>query len=65
MIHPSADSQVPSGRLFHAGAVVCDAMYIFGGTVDNNVRSGELFRFQASLSLVPFRIWLFLQLTIR
>ncbi|XP_049879416.1 leucine-zipper-like transcriptional regulator 1 homolog [Pectinophora gossypiella] len=48
VIHPTADSQVPSGRLFHAGAVVGDALYIFGGTVDNNVRSGELFRFQLS-----------------
>lgn len=46
IINPSPDSQVPSGRLFHAGAVVGDAMYIFGGTVDNNVRSGEMFRFQ-------------------
>ena len=43
---PSADSQLPSGRLFHAAAVVHDAMYIFGGTVDNNVRSGEMYRFQ-------------------
>ncbi|GBP00555.1 Leucine-zipper-like transcriptional regulator 1 [Eumeta japonica] len=48
VIHPSPESQVPSGRLFHAGAVVGDAMYVFGGTVDNNVRSGELFRFQLS-----------------
>ena len=38
--------QVPSGRLFHAAAVVKDAMYVFGGTVDNNVRSGEIYRFQ-------------------
>ena len=36
--------QVPSGRLFHAGAVVADAMYIFGGTVENNIRSGEMYR---------------------
>ena len=43
---PSADSQLPSGRLFHAAAVVQDGMYIFGGTVDNNVRSGEMYRFQ-------------------
>ncbi|XP_028169005.1 leucine-zipper-like transcriptional regulator 1 [Ostrinia furnacalis] len=48
VVLPSADSQLPTGRLFHAGAVVGDAMYIFGGTVDNNVRSGELFRFQLS-----------------
>lgn len=38
--------QVPTGRLFHAAAVVQDAMYIFGGTVDSNVRSGENYRFQ-------------------
>uniref|UniRef100_A0A4W3IJR7 Leucine zipper like post translational regulator 1 n=1 Tax=Callorhinchus milii TaxID=7868 RepID=A0A4W3IJR7_CALMI len=39
---------LPSGRLFHAAAVIHDAMYIFGGTVDNNVRSGEMYRFQFS-----------------
>jgi len=39
---------MPSGRLFHAAAVIHDAMYIFGGTVDNNVRSGEMYRFQVS-----------------
>lgn len=48
IIQPSADSQVPSGRLFHAAAAVADAMYIFGGTIDNNVRSGEIYRFQFS-----------------
>ncbi|XP_013788494.1 leucine-zipper-like transcriptional regulator 1 [Limulus polyphemus] len=48
IIQPSPDSEVPSGRLFHAAAVIGDAMYIFGGTVDNNVRSGEMFRFQFS-----------------
>lgn len=41
-------SQLPSGRLFHAAAVISDAMYIFGGTVDNNIRSGEMYRFQVS-----------------
>lgn len=44
--HPA---QMPSGRLFHAAAVIQDAMYIFGGTVDNNVRSGEMYRFQVSI----------------
>lgn len=39
-------TQLPSGRLFHAAAVISDAMYIFGGTVDNNIRSGEMYRFQ-------------------
>ncbi|XP_066280892.1 leucine-zipper-like transcriptional regulator 1 [Branchiostoma lanceolatum] len=48
VIHPTADSEVPSGRLFHAAAVVGDAMFIFGGTVDNNIRSGEMYRFQFS-----------------
>uniref|UniRef100_A0A8C6HHN4 Leucine-zipper-like transcriptional regulator, 1 n=1 Tax=Mus spicilegus TaxID=10103 RepID=A0A8C6HHN4_MUSSI len=41
-------SELPSGRLFHAAAVISDAMYIFGGTVDNNIRSGEMYRFQFS-----------------
>lgn len=46
---------MPSGRLFHAAAVIHDAMYIFGGTVDNNVRSGEMYRFQvSSLSTLAF-----------
>lgn len=48
IVQPSQDSLVPSGRLFHAAAVIGDAMYIFGGTVDNNVRSGEMYRFQFS-----------------
>ncbi|XP_048044809.1 leucine-zipper-like transcriptional regulator 1 isoform X2 [Megalobrama amblycephala] len=48
VIQPSSDSEMPSGRLFHAAAVIHDAMYIFGGTVDNNVRSGEMYRFQFS-----------------
>ncbi|XP_043356651.1 leucine-zipper-like transcriptional regulator 1 isoform X9 [Dermochelys coriacea] len=46
VIQPSPDSELPSGRLFHAAAVISDAMYIFGGTVDNNIRSGEMYRFQ-------------------
>uniref|UniRef100_S4RP90 Leucine zipper like post translational regulator 1 n=1 Tax=Petromyzon marinus TaxID=7757 RepID=S4RP90_PETMA len=41
-------AQLPSGRVFHAAAVIGDAMYIFGGTVDNNTRSGEMYRFQFS-----------------
>lgn len=48
VICPALHSFVPSGRLFHAAAVVGDAMFIFGGTVDNNVRSGEMYRFQFS-----------------
>lgn len=46
VIVPDIDSQIPSGRVFHASAVIADAMYIFGGTVDNNIRSGDMFRFQ-------------------
>lgn len=48
VVNVACDSQVPSGRLFHASAVIGDAMYVFGGTVDNNVRSGEMYRFQFS-----------------
>ncbi|XP_044740473.1 leucine-zipper-like transcriptional regulator 1 isoform X2 [Chrysoperla carnea] len=48
VIMPAIESHIPTGRLFHAAAVIGDAMYIFGGTVDNNVRSGEMFRFQFS-----------------
>jgi len=48
VIPPSTDSQVPSGRRFHACAIVGEAMFIFGGTVEmeNNIRSGEMYRFQ-------------------
>jgi hypothetical protein len=48
IIEPIADSEIPSGRLFHAAAVVKDAIYVFGGTIDNNVRSGDMYRFQFS-----------------
>ncbi|CAG0913872.1 unnamed protein product [Notodromas monacha] len=48
VVTPAPDSKAPTSRLFHAAAVVNDAMYIFGGTVDNIVRSGEMFRFQFS-----------------
>lgn len=47
-VTPAPESQIPSGRLFHAAAVIGDAMYIFGGTIDNNVRSGDTYRFQFS-----------------
>ncbi|XP_070571982.1 leucine-zipper-like transcriptional regulator 1 [Ptychodera flava] len=46
VVIPSTDSEIPSGRLFHAAAVIGDALFIFGGTVDNNIRSGEIYRFQ-------------------
>lgn len=42
------DSNMPSGRLFHASAVVDGAMYMFGGTVDYNIRSCELYKFRVS-----------------
>ncbi|XP_065571699.1 leucine-zipper-like transcriptional regulator 1 isoform X2 [Artemia franciscana] len=47
-IVPSNDSHIPSGRVFHAAAAIGDAMFVFGGTVDNNIRSGEMYRFQFS-----------------
>ena len=46
LVRHDPESQVPAGRLFHAAAVVGDAMFIFGGTIENNIRSGEMFRFQ-------------------
>lgn len=48
---PALESHIPTGRVFHAAAVIGDAMYIFGGTVDNNIRSGEMFRFQVCNSV--------------
>ncbi|XP_068154668.1 leucine-zipper-like transcriptional regulator 1 homolog [Drosophila tropicalis] len=48
VILPEQNSDVPSGRVFHASAVIGDAMYIFGGTVDNSVRRGDTYRFQFS-----------------
>ena len=50
---------MPTGRLFHAAAVVGDAMYMFGGTVETNnmnvprssqSKSGEMFRFQVTVT---------------
>lgn len=52
-VKPEADSDIPSGRVFHAGAVIDDAMYVFGGTVDNKVRSGDMYRFQVSFGHFP------------
>lgn len=51
VIIPALDSQCPSGRLFHAAAVINDSMYIFGGTIESsgiNVRSGDMYKFQFS-----------------
>ncbi|KAI5702743.1 hypothetical protein M8J75_003565 [Diaphorina citri] len=39
---------VPSGRLFHAASVRGDCMYVFGGAVENNARSGSMHRFKFS-----------------
>lgn len=46
VVTPADMTATPTGRLFHAATVVGDAMYIFGGTIDNNVRSSEIFKFQ-------------------
>lgn len=51
---PALESHIPTGRVFHAAAVIGDAMYIFGGTVDNNIRSGEMFRFQVCNSVARY-----------
>ena len=48
IVVPAPQSSLPSGRLFHAATIVGDAMFLFGGTVDNNIRSGEMFRLQLS-----------------
>lgn len=51
IVIPAADSQCPSGRLFHAAAVINDSMYVFGGTIESggmNVRSGDMYKFQFS-----------------
>lgn len=45
-----ADADVPAGRVFHSAAIIKDAMYVFGGTIDNNVRSCEMYRFQVTKS---------------
>ena len=46
VVEPAGDSVMPSGRLFHAAANIKDVMYVFGGTIDNTMRSGEMFSFQ-------------------
>jgi hypothetical protein len=51
VIIPAMDSQCPSGRLFHASAVINDSMYVFGGTIESggmNIRSGDMYKFQFS-----------------
>lgn len=44
--------------------MISDAMYIFGGTVDNNIRSGEMYRFQVGLTDLWNR-WLSHELTLQ
>jgi len=51
LVIPAPDSQCPSGRLFHAAAVINDFMWIFGGTIESggmNIRSGDIYSFQFS-----------------
>ncbi|XP_071449144.1 leucine-zipper-like transcriptional regulator 1 [Hetaerina americana] len=48
IIQPAPGSKVPTGRIFHDATVIGDAMYIFGGTIDGNIRNGELYHFQFS-----------------
>ena len=43
---PRSTSQPITGRLFHTAVVYQDKMYIFGGTVDFDKRSNELFAFK-------------------
>lgn len=49
LVQPADPSDMPSGRLFHVATVVGDTMYIFGGTIDNNIRSSEIFKFQVEM----------------
>ena len=39
---------MPSARSFMAASVFDGAMHIFGGTIDQNTRSNELYRFKVS-----------------
>lgn len=51
LVIPAAESHCPTGRLFHAAAVINDSMWIFGGTIESggmNIRSGDMYRFQFS-----------------
>lgn len=48
VIKPEEGSDLPPGRVFHSVSVIRDAMYIFGGTIDNNVRSSDMYRFQVN-----------------
>ena len=50
LVTPADDSHVPLGSLFHISVVVGDAIFIFGGTVDNKYRWGEIFHFAFPLS---------------
>lgn len=54
VIKPEEGSDIPPGRVFHSVSVISDAMYIFGGTIDNNVRSSDMFRFQVKNHILKF-----------
>ena len=54
VVAPADVAATTTGRLFHAATVVEDAMYIFGGTIDNNVSSSEIFKFQVLIQLIMF-----------
>ena len=42
---------MPSARSFMAASVFDGSLHIFGGTVDQNTRSNELYRFKVGLFL--------------
>lgn len=46
VVSPTSCSEIPSERLFHAAAVLDDAMYIYGGTMDKKDRTNQVYRFQ-------------------
>lgn len=37
VIEPKEESYIPLGHVFHSMSVIKDTMYIFGGTIDDNV----------------------------
>ena len=51
IVQVASGSVVPSGRLFQAATICDNYMYVFGGTTNDNNRSGEIFRI--SLSAFP------------
>ncbi|PAA55362.1 hypothetical protein BOX15_Mlig010006g2, partial [Macrostomum lignano] len=47
-VEPAAGSRVPDGRLYHSAVLVDSSMYIFGGNVEKNLFSGDMYRIQLS-----------------